>query len=210
LLLQRDALAHGAARPAVLALLLKGRTEAGGRSGTPETAHGLVGRRDVVGKVVVDPDDAGIDPRHARRRQGQLTRSRTFPTTSTQAYHRAAGDVALAQDHAAQGLTHASEPRQPLALLAAHRLLGELATEAGRHAEAQDHLDEALALAEACAAPYERALTVLALADLRAASGDRPAALALLDEVRAICEPLGARPALARAEALAAQVAIAP
>ena len=35
------------------------------------------------------------------------------------------------------------------------------------------HLDAALALADACAAPYERALTLLALAELRAASGER-------------------------------------
>ena len=49
------------------------------------------------------------------------------------AYHRATGDLATARDHAAQALAHASAPRQPLALLAAHRLLGELATAAGDH-----------------------------------------------------------------------------
>ena len=123
------------------------------------------------------------------------------------AYHRAAGDLAPARQHAERALAHASEPRQPLALLAAHRLLGELNTQAGRHAEARAHLDEALALAEASAAPYERALTLLALAELRAASGEGEAARALLDEVRAICAPLGAKPALARAEALAARLA---
>ena len=48
--------------------------------------------------------------------------------------------------------------------LAAHRTLGELDSVAGRHADAAAHLDQALGLAEACAAPYERALTLLALA----------------------------------------------
>ena len=122
------------------------------------------------------------------------------------AYHRAAGDLALAHEHAERALAHASEPRQPLALLAAHRTLGELDSVAGRHAEALAHLDEALTLAVACAAPYERALTLLALADLWAEGGNRAAARAALDEARAICTPLGAAPALGRAAALAARL----
>jgi DNA-binding CsgD family transcriptional regulator len=122
------------------------------------------------------------------------------------AYHRAAGDRIAARRHAEGALAHAARPRQPLALLAAHRLLGELATEAGRHAEAATHLGAALALAEACAAPYERALTLLALTELRAAAGDPRAATTTLAEVRAALEPLGARPALARAGALAARL----
>jgi DNA-binding CsgD family transcriptional regulator len=126
------------------------------------------------------------------------------------AYHRAAGEYTLASRHAEEGLAHAATPRQPLTLLAAHRTLGELETVAGRHAKAQAHFDEALALAEACAAPYERAQTLLALAELRAATGERDAALALLDEARAICAPLEARPALARADALAARLTAAP
>src|SRR5262249_36004232 len=50
------------------------------------------------------------------------------------------GDVELARRHAGLALTHAAEPRQPLALLAAHRLLGELAGAAGCHDEARAHL----------------------------------------------------------------------
>lgn len=126
------------------------------------------------------------------------------------AYYRAAGEAARARQHAEQALTHATEPRQPLALLAAYRLLGELDTSAGHHTDAAAHLDRALALAEACEAPYERALTLLALARLRAGTpfgpGDRADALALLDEVRAICAPLDARLALARADAMARQL----
>ena len=117
-------------------------------------------------------------------------------------YHRVAGEADRAYQHAIQALAHASEPRQPLALLAAHRLLGELDTDAGRFADAATHLDTARALADACAAPYERALTLLARAELRAAESRRDEAAALLDEVRAICTPLGAKPALARTDAL--------
>ena len=123
------------------------------------------------------------------------------------AYHLAAGDPVAALAHAEAALAHASDPRQPLALLAAHRLRGELDTATGDFAAARTHLGESLALADACAAPYERALTLLAQAELRAAEGQPDTARALLAEVRAICEPLGARPTLDRAEALAVALA---
>ncbi len=122
------------------------------------------------------------------------------------AYQRAAGDLEQARQHALAALAHATAPRQPLALLAAHRTLGEVDTTAGRHAEALAHLDTAHALADACAAPYERALTLLALAELRLAHADKAGAHAALAEARALLEPLDARPALARADALAARL----
>ena len=122
-------------------------------------------------------------------------------------YHQHVGDLALARVHADRSLTYASEPRQPLALLAAHRTLGELATIGGQHAEAMTHLNTALALAEACAAPYERALTLLALAEHHFGTGSHDDALATLAEARTILTRLGARPALARADALAACLA---
>jgi DNA-binding CsgD family transcriptional regulator len=121
-------------------------------------------------------------------------------------YHRQAGDADEARAHAERALAHATSPRQPLALLAAHRLLGELATEAGQYDDAIRRLDESRTLADACAAPYERALTLLSLAEMRAATGDDAAAVVALDEARAICTPLGAKPALARADALAARL----
>jgi DNA-binding CsgD family transcriptional regulator len=123
------------------------------------------------------------------------------------AYHRAAGEPDLARDHAGRALARASEPRQPLALLAAHRALGELATFAGDHAEAATHIDAALTLADACGAPYERALTLLALAELRVAERKPALAGKPLDEARAILTPLEAVPALARADALATRLA---
>jgi DNA-binding CsgD family transcriptional regulator len=118
-------------------------------------------------------------------------------------YARAAGDLAQARAHADGALALASEPRQPLALLAAHRTLGELATDAMHCDEAATHLEAALALADACAAPYERALTLLALAELRHAEGRSAETDAALDAARTILAPLGAVPALARAESLA-------
>ena len=123
------------------------------------------------------------------------------------AYHRAAGDLAASRGAAAQSVTLATDPRQPLALLAARRFVGELDTTAGRHREAAAELAAALPLADACAAPYERALTLLALADLRAAEDHREGAEASLAEARALLEPLGARPALARADTLARHLA---
>jgi len=85
-------------------------------------------------------------------------------------YHRQAGNMDQAYKHATQAFAHATEPRQPLALLAAHRLLGELDTDAGRHGDAKTHLQQSLALADACAAPYERLDTT---GDSGGAGGDR-------------------------------------
>ncbi|MCA1669068.1 MAG: helix-turn-helix transcriptional regulator [Thermomicrobia bacterium] len=119
-------------------------------------------------------------------------------------YHRQTDDPAGAYLHTERALVHASDPRQPLALLAAHRTLGELDTDTGRYQEADAQLRAALALAEACVAPYERALTLLAFAALRAATGDTDAARTLSMEARAICVSLGARPTLAHVENLLA------
>jgi DNA-binding NarL/FixJ family response regulator len=68
----------------------------------------------------------------------------------------------------------------------------------------------ALDLATACEAPYERALTSLALAEMRAAMGEAEDARRLLRDLRPICDRLGARPAIDRAEILAARIADAP
>ena len=121
-------------------------------------------------------------------------------------HHRTNGDHDQAWTHSRQAADSATEPRQPLALLAAHRLLGALATDAKQYDAAVTHLDTALALADACAAPYERALTLLELAALQIATGETAAANATLHEVQAICLPLGAKPALAHADTLLKQL----
>jgi DNA-binding CsgD family transcriptional regulator len=125
-------------------------------------------------------------------------------------YHRQAGEMERAYARAERALAHATEPRQPLALLAAHRLIGELDADARRYDDAARHLQESLALAEACQAPYERALTLIALAGLRATTGTPDDARALLDEAKAICEPLDARLALAQIATLHAQLDVLP
>jgi len=121
-------------------------------------------------------------------------------------YYRKARNSAEAFTYAQRACARASEPRQPLALLAAQRLLGDLAIAAGRYDDASRHVEESLRLADACAAPYERALTLLATVELHLARSKFTDAAMLLDEIRGICEPLEARPALSRAVALATQL----
>ncbi|MEX2314744.1 MAG: LuxR C-terminal-related transcriptional regulator, partial [Thermomicrobiales bacterium] len=117
-------------------------------------------------------------------------------------YHLLAGDVTLADERARQALDRAREPRQPLALIAAQRFLGELATLAGRFADAAAHLAASEKLAAACEAPFEQALTGIALAELALARGDLEPARTQLASARLLAEPLGALPTLARIDAL--------
>jgi ATP/maltotriose-dependent transcriptional regulator MalT len=119
-------------------------------------------------------------------------------------YHLVAGDLVAARTCAEESLELASDPRQPLVLIAALRFLGELDTKQRDDATAEHRLQQSIKLAEACAAPFKVALSKLALAELRDVSGKIADATALLDEVVAICEPLGARPTLERASALSA------
>ncbi len=117
-------------------------------------------------------------------------------------YHRVAGDHSSAIECASQALALATDPRQPRALLAAHRLLGELETDSCAFDSARKHLAEALVLADACQAPFERALTLVAISELDIAMGDIAEARRLLAEARAICEPLRARPTVERIASL--------
>jgi DNA-binding CsgD family transcriptional regulator len=117
-------------------------------------------------------------------------------------YYREQGDEQAARQHAEAALELATEPRQPLALLAAYRLLGELATDSGRLPEAREHIEKPLALARACEAPYERALTLISKGRLLAVQGRQGEARETLEEAREICVPLQADPALERASGL--------
>jgi DNA-binding CsgD family transcriptional regulator/tetratricopeptide (TPR) repeat protein len=142
--------------------------------------------------VCIDAHDywMGWSGRVEGRAQGALLRAR----------HLLARDErAAARREAEEALAHAGDPRQPLALLAARRFLGTLDTLDRRYEVADQHLCAALDLATACAAPYERALTLLARARLYLATGRAVAAGQALDEVVTICQPLGAQPALAEA-----------
>jgi DNA-binding NarL/FixJ family response regulator len=105
-------------------------------------------------------------------------------------YQQAAGDLGAAERQARLALAYASAPRQPLALLAAQRILGQILLATGRQHAATAQFMAALALAETCAAPYEWALTASALAEARR-RGDYPGARALLEQARPIFERLG-------------------
>jgi ATP/maltotriose-dependent transcriptional regulator MalT len=118
---------------------------------------------------------------------------------------RATGRLDEALAAARDAHAGASEPRQPLVLLAAERLLGELALDRREHARAERHLQAALALADACRTPYERALSLTALARLALDRGDRRGAGPCIEEARAILTALDARPALAQLEAQVAR-----
>jgi DNA-binding CsgD family transcriptional regulator len=113
-------------------------------------------------------------------------------------YHRLAGEPQIAHRHAEQALLDASDPRQPLALIAAQRFLGRLESEAGNVDQAAGYLAASLELAVRCQAPYERAQTLLVMAELAAHSANTDRARQLLREVRQICEPLEAKRTLDR------------
>jgi DNA-binding NarL/FixJ family response regulator len=120
-------------------------------------------------------------------------------------WHRVAGDAERAREHAMQALAHATTPRQPLALLAAHRMLGILDTDAGAHVAAAEHFARTLALADACHAPYERALTLIDRAEALVMMNANRHARGMLGEAKALCLPMDAVPSLTRIERLAAR-----
>jgi hypothetical protein len=122
-------------------------------------------------------------------------------------YHFLTGDCDAAQTSADAALARASQPRQPYALLQAHRFLGQLATAIGNFDNAEQRLAESLALADACAFPFERALTLAELAELQFARDDEPGAARTLAGIRAICEPLRAQQMLDRVADLEARMA---
>jgi DNA-binding CsgD family transcriptional regulator len=125
-------------------------------------------------------------------------------------YQRALGDPGAAFNRAKQAAMLASNPRQPLALIAIDRFLGELATEQDDYSAAETHLTASLDLARACGTPFEEAQSLLALAELLVERGNNQDAGALLNEARAICRTLEARPALARIEQVASQLRHSP
>lgn len=106
-------------------------------------------------------------------------------------WHKAADDPARARVLAFEAIDLATSPDQPLVRLAAHRLLGVIETDSN-YLLADYHLTIALELADACEAPFERALTLLSLAKLRMDAKQTESIAPLLNEAREICERLGA------------------
>lgn len=145
----------------------------------------------------VDGARAWLDAAERYRRRRGGTAFRASLRLAWARFYLAAGDIDSAYAEAEQALAEAQAPREFRVLIAASRLLGELAARLGRPVEAAAHLQEALALAERCHYPYEVAMTRLSQAEALAG------APADLSAVRATLERLGARPALARLEAFA-------
>ncbi|MGI8485349.1 MAG: helix-turn-helix transcriptional regulator [Thermomicrobiales bacterium] len=117
------------------------------------------------------------------------------------------GDMDNAWKHAEESLALASTPRQPLVLLGAHRLLGQLAADRRDTPLAEAHLTSALTLADACAAPFERALTLLVLSEHRSRSDHAIEAASLMEQVQWIATSLHARSLLTEAAARMAGIA---
>ncbi len=111
-----------------------------------------------------------------------------------------------AREYADRALQLASNPRQPLAIIAAERMLGELATIDRRFEDATAHFTRSAELATRCAAPFERAQTLLPWAELCRQIGDLKSARKLTREIREICEPLEAALVLDRVDILDQQL----
>jgi DNA-binding CsgD family transcriptional regulator len=108
----------------------------------------------------------------------------------------ASNDLDGAMDYAGQAVTMSAEPMQPLARLSALRLRGVIAARQGGGHSAEPDFREALALAAACAAPFERARTLVEMAGAGSARED------VLGEAREIAMRLDAAPLIARIDAL--------
>jgi DNA-binding CsgD family transcriptional regulator len=83
---------------------------------------------------------------------------------------------------------------------------GELQTDFSKFEVAEREMGDALALSDACAAPYERALTLLARAELRLAVGAQSEARTDLTDARTLLTSLHAQPALVRVDVLLSRI----
>lgn len=121
-------------------------------------------------------------------------------------YELVAGNLTRARAYAEEAVQFATQPMQPLAMIPAQRTAGIVAHRDGRLDDAENHFASALLAADSCDATFGRALTQLALAQLCAASNRIGEATELLEACRATFATLRACPALAEADALAAQL----
>ncbi len=105
-------------------------------------------------------------------------------------------DANQAIRHTEEAIRYASDPRQPLALQAAHQSMARLLMISGQFEQASTHIATALQLAEDCNTPFEQALTLLAFAEIKIAMRELDEVPDLLKSTREILEPLRAKPAL--------------
>jgi len=195
----------------VVALLPNGpATEPGS-----EVIDDAIGMQRLAIALALDAEDLPLAQAWLASNERWLTWSgcvlgRSDYTTQLAAYQRATGDHSNALKHARLAVEQAQHPRQPLALIAAHRLLGCLLTEQATYDEALESLQEAIEIATRCQVPYERALTLIELARLHVALRQHRDAVNLLAEARAICEPLGATLSLRRVASIETSLASSP
>jgi DNA-binding CsgD family transcriptional regulator len=111
----------------------------------------------------------------------------------------------IRQTSASAALELATAARQPLAILAADRLVGELADLAAELSTAETQLGSVLSPADVSDAPFEWALADVALAELRLAIEAAGETARLLDDIQRISALLETIPTLKRVQALTAQ-----
>lgn len=181
---------------------------AGADTEPEDAALDTVSLRSLAVALALDAGDHVLARRWLDAFDGWLTWSgsvlgRADALLSWATYHHAQGEDELARDFAEQALAAGTEPRQPMVLLAANRLLGELDLENGQLSDAEARFVTALALADATGAAHERALTLLGQAELRFARDEPQLAHELLESVRASCLAMNAVRTLRRADELA-------
>jgi DNA-binding CsgD family transcriptional regulator/tetratricopeptide (TPR) repeat protein len=159
-------------------------------------------------ELALDAADAPLARQWLATRQRWLDWSagivlgRASQTLLTARLHLLEGNLDLAREAALTALDLASQPRQPLALLAAHRQLAELDLLQRRFDAARQHLDNALYLATTCDAAWEQAATRLVLAELQFTLGQHNEARQTLSDARQRAIALGAQPLVAAIDTL--------
>ncbi len=107
-------------------------------------------------------------------------------------WHRARGEPHVAGQLARAALDLATNPRRPLAMLAAYRALGDALTDTGAFQDGLDALELGLLLSQRCAAPFERALTLHSLAKLHICREDYGRAAQHVEQAASIAYRLNA------------------
>jgi tetratricopeptide (TPR) repeat protein len=110
------------------------------------------------------------------------------------------GRLADAEKLVGQGITRARDRHDRIGLVEWMRLQGIVRTRQGQWQEAQQLLDEALALAGTMAYPYAEAHIRRELGHLHVLRGERARARTLLEDAVAIFQRLGARPDVEQTE----------
>lgn len=178
--------------------------EYGPALGSYETAASLAGREAPAG---IEQKLAGVYGRRGDWEQAEShleaalaalgaegtagERARIYADWSLTAHHR--GDVERAGELARQALVEADAANDMQALAQARNMLGILASNLGRRAEARVHLETSLSLSEQLSDPNARAAALNNLALVLGAEGDRGRAVELAEQALALYSAQGDR-----------------